>query len=107
MAKTPHSSWNLSNIVLQRVFPAVFEFADTAVYQRIAPICDHNPIFDCRPDLDGFHRMLRRDFDDCPRIGRRYQHSRWSFMKQQQLRTQLRIEIDFRADIGWSEGRLG
>src|SRR5438876_9248893 len=59
IAKTPHSSWNLSNIVLQRLFPAVFEFADIPLDQRLtisplayAWVSNDDTILHCRSDLN-------------------------------------------------------
>src|SRR5437879_2077187 len=103
MAKTPHSSWNLSNIVLEGLLPAVFESADTAVDQRLPPVCDDYLIVHRGTDSKSFHGVLGGDLDDLLRIGRGQQHSRRPFVKQQQLRAQVRIEIDFGADASRSE----
>src|SRR5436190_15265413 len=114
MAKTPHSSWNLSrwagdppalpsraplsNIVLEGLFPAVFESADTAVDQRLPPVCDYDSVFHRETYMQSLHRVLRGDLDDLLHSCCRQQHPRRPFVKQQQLRAQVGIEIDVGAD---------
>src|SRR5881394_3076599 len=100
MAKTPHSSWNLSNIVLEGLFPAVSESADASVHQRLPPVGDDDPVFHRTADCQSSHAMSGRDGEDARRVSRGNQHPRRTFVKQQKLRAQVRIELDLRADTG-------
>src|SRR6266849_218996 len=111
IANTPHSSWNLSNIVLQRLFPAVFEFADIPLDQRLtlnplayAWVSNDDTILHCRSDLYCFDSVPGGDLNDALWFGSGYQHSGGAFVEQQALRPQIGIEIDIGADARWSEG---
>src|SRR6476661_1013922 len=109
MAKTPHSSWNLSNIVFQRLIPTLSELLDAPLDQNVSTVPDGDPAFDRAPDPDRRHGMPGCDLEDPCRVRRGYQYSRRAFVEQQQLEAQVRIEIDFgahgrRSELGFGHG---
>src|SRR5690348_13210503 len=88
MAKTPHSSWNLSSIAVPHVVHAEIAAANL------------QPLLDCNAQVESFYSMLCGYRGDPGRIHRRYQDARRCFVKQHNFGTHARVDTERGTHLG-------
>src|SRR5579863_2894039 len=111
MAKTPHSSWNLSNMAaslsmqhtLQRAFPGASQRAHLAVNQCGSAIRNLQPVWNRHPDLGGLHAVSHGEHLRLLRLSRRNQDPGWPFVKEGHGQAAFLVQADARAHRAWPE----
>src|SRR5437016_4019048 len=84
-----------------------FQIGNGGVDQADGAIADLNSLFYRSADTRRLHFELARDLFDPVRIGGRNQNPRWAFVEEQDLGTEVRIEVDACTDTARSETRFG
>src|SRR6185437_3720933 len=105
MATTPHSSLNLSNmgslcgkLLFEGVVEDVLESGDIPRAERVRALADFNPLLYCDANYRRGDSVPRRDFLHALGILCGKKHSRRAFVEAQNLRPQIAIQVDLRAD---------
>src|SRR5215475_8629877 len=97
MATTPHSSWNLSNMVLQSMLPGGANCRDIPCGHQVTPPRHLDSPFYGNAHYRGFDAVSVGDLRYPFGMSRRKEDARRSFMEQQQFRPERRIQVDARA----------
>src|SRR5260370_37959524 len=88
MAKTPPSSWNLSNmgfrrdLILERILPRLAKLADRAIDQRYRIVIDSQLLLHCNADPHGLDTVIAGNLLDRLRRSRGNQNPGGPLMKQ-------------------------
>src|SRR5579871_4932262 len=103
MATTPHSSWNLSNMRFECLIVWRFEMVNCPPAEQVPLLQDLDLSLDGHPYSGRFDIVARSDLGDLFGMGSRNQHARGSFMKQQQVGTNIGMQIDAGANASRAE----